>query len=494
MNKLLITIMIFSIVGATSSYGMKNISKKVPKYNLFKKDFSTKSWRWSKGWNNVKNYPTSWNNKPFQKVVVPSVQDVKIENTSFINEDVDVQQRTFDVLKYGGKNMKINLSDLKQSSKFIQKIISTWKAIKDGPLRKFFESIPWLRDRKTIFGKSSFAQAKFKHEEQTGRNYWKYIFGGAVAAYLAKLFSDSAQQELAEKSKNIPFDYSLDGESAISMSAENFVALLHKYGLTVKDAVEYQCKKKEEEIYKELTKAADLTEHDWILLQNIWKLKEDFLQGHYDESNITFKGNIDSKTIDMVKSVLQKADIPFQVTVVTRDTKLFPANERDIASASTQSDFLWAVNLEKAEFTSFGFMNIELYLSDIFLKNDDVIFKLGALAHEATHLINMHGFEGIFFAEFLKYGKNFDVNKIRDCMFYLNKLREYQADILPLAVLGYAYAQEHSFRYANKWFHKNTRPDIYIPSKKLYQLASRAVELHNAEARLLRKNRMQSKK
>lgn len=491
MKKLVLFVVMFSLAVPTS-YGMKNISKKMPKYNLFKKDFSTKAWQWGKGWNYAKNYPKLRNSKLFNKAAI--LKDIKIENVSIINKDTDNSEIKKNIATRSDPKIMINLSDPKQSSKFIRKMISKWTDITEGSLREFYESIPWLRNRKKVIQKPSFAQAKIKNEEQAGGGYWKYFLGGAVAAYLAKLFSDTARQESLEL-KEIPFDYSLDGELARSMSAKTFVALLHKYGFTVIDAVEYQVKKKEEEIYKEIIRIADLTERDWRMLQNLLQLKEEFLQGHYDEDNVTFKGDFDSQTIAMVKSVLQKADIPFQLTVVTKDTTTFSLNSKADASVCARWDLPvnLELELEKAEFDTFGYINIELYLSDIILDGDE-LNKLAVLAHETTHLLNMDNLQQRFFKIFLEGEKKLDENKIKDCLFSLGKLQEYRADTSLLAVPKYAQAQKHSCSFANRWFYKDCRSDIYIPNKKLFTLASRAVELHEAEAKLLKINRIGDKK
>jgi hypothetical protein len=456
MKKLVLFILAFSLIIPTSDYGMRNISKAVPKTSVVKRDFSTKAWQGSSIWNKVKYYPALWRSKLFNREVIPSA-DIKIEKAS-----ISATQ--------GDKKTVINLSDPEQSSEWARKVISIWKPVK-GAFRKFYESRPWPRSR-----------------EQKGGSYWQYILGSAVVAYLTDLFS--AQQEPSKKSE-VTFDYSLDGELAQTTSPKDFVALLHKHGLTVADAVEYQCKKKEEEVYKELTKVAELTERDWRILQNIFELKKEFFQGHYKESNITFKGEFDPQVVSMVKSVLQKADIPYKVTVVRKDTATIRFDDTGPTAVAFEipSNLKFSVNEDNVALISIESINRELYLSDDLLRSNHPI-KLAFFAHESIHLSNMHGLEKVLFRYFLEDIKLFDEYKIEDCTELLATIHEYQADILILSVPEYAEAQ--SFESA---LNKHTiLPDIYVPAAKVYTLASRAIALHKAEAELLANNRTGDKK
>ena len=103
------------------------------------------------------------------------------------------------------------------------------------------------------------------------------------------------------------------------MDPKVFVKELNSNGLTVADAVNIQCQVQEKNVYDKLSQVANLTEHDWKLLQNILNLRHSFLKGHYNKNNITFKGTFDQSLTQMIESALEKADIPFKIRVVDSD-------------------------------------------------------------------------------------------------------------------------------------------------------------------------------
>jgi hypothetical protein len=75
--------------------------------------------------------------------------------------------------------------------------------------------------------------------------------------------------------------------------------------------------------------------------------------------------------------------------------------------------------------------------------------------------------------------KKVDASILMQCIHILETIAEYQADILPLADLEYAQAQQS--RFAGVYLNS---PDIYVRSMTMYKLSSRAVALHEAEKEL----------
>jgi hypothetical protein len=347
-----------------------------------------------------------------------------------------------------------------------------------------------------VNNRTSFAQSYFENTRQNGLPYWKLLAGVVAAALLLDKATSSSF-----------FDCALDGELASTMTPDEFVKLLHAKGLTVADAVRIQCEKKEQKAYQAIRDKAQLSELEWKLLQNMMNLKNEWLEenkgsGHYDESNVIFENEFDSQVIKMVKSALQKADIPFKVVVksVYHDTA-YALVRCDV------KDFTFEYNVQNGT-SKFVESNITTYLilnSSYWNLGQESLVQEALLAHEAVHLAYLHMIEELGFRLYFKNIKKINASELKKCLTIKQTLQEYQADILPLADPGYAKAQQYTYRHVYRsgipeflldfsyyiWSFVGVprpdaedRPAIYIPTKKLHALATRAVALHEAEQRL----------
>ena len=293
--------------------------------------------------------------------------------------------------------------------------------------------------------------------------------------------------------------YALDGEMAKSMARDEFVKKLHAAGLTVEDSVKIACQIQEERAYKKLTLAANLSDHDWDLLHNILKLKHDYLKGHYNENNVTFEGTFDNDVIDIVKTALQWADIPFKVrvhanpkgqsesslgsTAVQEQTKTFAIGDKVKITWVPEEALTFKYHLSTGTARTVGTKIIaEIYLSPTLLSRSNEEIK-AVIAHEVTHTANLHSLESFFFHKYATQVKKLNNNQYNKCNKILNKNQEFIADVGPLTNPEYAKAQREKFDLDYEKFTMN-RPDIYVPAKKMFDLASRAVELHAAEKRI----------
>lgn len=384
-----------------------------------------------------------------------------------------------------------------EADKIVSGIVEEWlkekPLLRKNPKNGFFESYDPKRRNKR--------DQKSKQTSRIEKYWW------VPSVILTWLWITDEDEMVSKKpfgSTQVPaayqeelYIYGLDGEMASTMDPDAFVHELHAKGLTVADAVKIQCQIQEEDSYKDLTVAANLSDHDWNLLQNIFKLRHDFLQGHYNENNVVFEGIFDKSVMDMVKTALQKADVPFKVKVhnnpegkkenvlgsagVREQTKLFTIGDKVKISYVPEAALTFKYHLATGTAGTVG-KNVvsEIYLSPELLSLSNEEIKV-TIAHEVTHVANLHHLQSIFFHKYVTKVKGSLIPTYYACQKILSTIHEYQADVLPLADPEYAKAYEFEFKSA---LGHDSRPDIYVTTEKGYELASRAMKLHKAEKRI----------
>lgn len=239
-------------------------------------------------------------------------------------------------------------------------------------------------------------------------------------------------------------------------------------------------------MFAEFVQIGKLTDEEQRLLLNILKLRYELMQGHYDENNVTFEGEFEPEVKAMVIEALKRYDIPFKVNV-HRSPKNIASASLDVIGSTWVKDkediqFKYHLKSSTAGISSKKNVEVEVYLSPLLLSkffSDDNDRKV-VIAHEFTHVAQLHSlcyhFVKVYMRQVRK--KTISAEQWEKCAKIMNTVSEFQADILSLMYKDYAEAQrEYGKDLAD-------RPDIYVKSKDLYKLASRACALHEAEQRL----------
>ncbi len=356
--------------------------------------------------------------------------------------------------KNAGKIITIDPED-PQSEKQILEIINTWQ---ERPLegKRFYSGTPWRTIAKRTAGVLGVIIAA----------------AAAGAAYFYDRFLNMAHesktplpaQETYRYHESF-YKYALDGEKVRTMDATEFLKELHSNGLTVADTVNIQCQIQEDETFEEIIVLADLTEHDQKLLKNIWNLRHSFFNGHYNKNNVTYKGTFDLPLRQVIDSTLEKADIPFKLTITDR---YWDSSEDVLAGVGIGLGF----NLKFNYHIETGTAGIKKNTLDLFLyvapdlKSADPLFQKSIIAHEVTHILNLHRLQEVFFVAYLKDVKKAYPSVADKCFKLLTIKAEYQADLGPLSKLEYAQAHKHrSEGYKKREVFQLS--DIYIPMDKM---------------------------
>lgn len=298
------------------------------------------------------------------------------------------------------------------------------------------------------------------------------------------------------------YKYTLNGKMASTMDPDEFVAELHKDGLTAEDPPKIQCQIQAEEELEKLMRIANLTDEERILFQNILNLPHQLFKGHYNEDNITFDGEFGVEIKQVVKDALRKADVPFKVRVHASQGE---ENEKTLGATYLEkhcnTSFKYHVATSSTGLTGES-VDVVMYLSPTMLSSqinprlslDQKMGKIkGTIAHEVAHIANLHSFQDKFARAFLLNEKRLNKDILKRCEHIIDTIHEYQADMLPLSDPEYAQAQYVKFKERLKptfwgprymFFDISVRPDIYIPTKYIYVFAERAVKLHEAEKKI----------
>lgn len=490
MKKIVIISYIITLSLSLNLCGMKQFSKNTfnKSKNIISKNIFKNNWRNYTVWDRVKNYVTS---KLFNKNIsnVPIETYKNREQIPIIKEEFGDTTPT--IKQSLQQKFSPNLPQYIQDK--IAAMIKKWKllAVKIAD-NLFFKATPLERTYTPLKKTTNFARTKFHHAKQQG------AFGSWSLNPVSQTPRHFAARTYSHLAKG--FDYTLDGENA-NLTPKEFVQKLHEEGLTVADVIYKTCEKEEQKTYEEMKKLGILNDSDWKYLANILKVRNTILKehGHYHENNITFKKGIESRIAKMIKEVFKRADLPFKVTV-NLDPLLTSVAKINIGShvyedihLNIKEEFDWKNFLLNPSHNSI--INFNLYLGPKFFEEPSWNQKF-ILAHETTHLLNLHALQIQLFIKYFDKAKihmegqtwflnniEMQADKVMELVQkhvnFHTKIHEIQADLLPLIYQDYAKGAWILYCFDNR------KDELYIPGNQMYEFAKRAAQLHDAEQELL---------
>ena len=179
------------------------------------------------------------------------------------------------------------------------------------------------------------------------------------------------------------------------------------------------------------------------MLQNILNLRNSFFTGHYNKNNITFKGDFNQSLIEIVQSTLEEADIPFKITVVDNHWKATKSLQGGVF-CGLGSNLKFEYHIETAT-VALKKNTLDLFYLDPILKRSNPLYQKAVIAHEVTHILNLHTLQQFFMRAYFLYIKKVDITVYEKCEGILSAIAEYQADLGPLENLEGSEAQKYRF-------------------------------------------------